>query len=94
MFNFDGFLNISAKSTVFAVSDPLFGGISPTSSELISELRSRRYKKLVTGTKYIVSTLPKKIRGIPGSKKNKVFRGCTNRVWFFAENGAGPTWRA
>ena len=48
----------------------------------------------LTGSKYIVRTLPKKISGFPGSEKNTSFRGYSNLVTGFAENGAGPTWRA
>ena len=49
---------------------PLFGLTPPTSGELISELRGRIHKKLVHGTKYSVSTLPKKLSRVSARNKN------------------------
>ena len=72
LFNFEGLVRNRPFSPLCRSYAPLFGLIPPTSSELISELRSRRHTKLVTGTKYIVSTLPKKLSGIPGSEKTRL----------------------
>ena len=76
---------------VLASYAPLFGIVSPTSGELISELRGRIQKKLVHGTKYMVSTLSKKLSRVSGRKTNVPKIGCYYLITDFAETGPGPT---
>ena len=87
-------VRFESLSAVWKSYAPLFGLTPPTSGELISELRGRMHKKLVHGTKYSVSTLPKKLFRVPASKPSAPKIGCYYLITDFAETGAGPTWRA